>query len=66
MEKYSELDLITKHRVCIWWNTRKHLQSSLAQLDRKLAQYDLADMPAADLEDVELTDLNQALRDLDG
>lgn len=65
-KKYTELDLIEKHRVCIWWNTRQHLQSHLEQLDRKLGQYDLSDMPAADLENAELANLDQALRDLDG
>lgn len=64
-KKYSELDLIEKHRVCIWWNTRQHLQSHIEQLNKKLDQYDLTEMPAADLKDAPLTDLDQALRKLD-
>jgi hypothetical protein len=64
-KKYSELDLIEKHRVCIWWNTRQHLQSHIAQLDKKLGQYELSEMPAADLKNAPLPDLDRALSKLD-
>lgn len=64
-KKYTELDLIEKHRVCIWWNTRQHLQKHSDQLNKKLGQYDLTDMPAADLQEAPLPDLDQALRKLD-
>ncbi|MCR9141700.1 MAG: hypothetical protein NXI24_05565 [bacterium] len=64
-KKYAQLDLIEKHRVCIWWNTRQHLQSHIDRLDQKLSQYDLSEMPAADLKDAPLPDLDQALSKLD-
>ncbi len=64
-KKYTELDLIEKHRVCIWWNTRQNLQGHIDRLNQKLEQYDLSEMPAADLKDASLPDLDQALSNLD-
>ncbi len=65
-KKYSELDLIEKHRVNIWFNTRRRLQQHLELLNKKLEQYDLSDMPAPQApDDANLGDLERLLGKLE-
>ena len=59
--KFSQLDLIEKHRVQIWHRTRERLKAHLEQLNGKLAAYDLSDMPPEGGGEGKLTELDNLL-----
>lgn len=52
-KKYSELDLIEKHRLVIWVRTRQRLAHHLQQIESRLDAYDLDSIPHLDSVDVQ-------------
>ncbi|MCB1322506.1 MAG: hypothetical protein KDK34_19755 [Leptospiraceae bacterium] len=60
-KSYSQLDLIERHRVNLWWRMRERLQQHIEALNKKLDAYDLSDMPAAEAGSGDLSELDKVL-----
>ena len=62
-KKYEELDLIEKHRVLLWSRIRERLLHHLANIERRLENYDLSGMPPEEVGD---PSTGHSLKELDG
>ncbi|MCB1307472.1 MAG: hypothetical protein KDK30_04800 [Leptospiraceae bacterium] len=60
-KSYSQLDLIERHRVNLWWRMRERLQQHIEALNKKLDAYDLSDMPAAESGGGDMSELDKVL-----